>query len=84
MRALLATFGSLGLVVGLVCAALTPYVTPEPVISMPMPRANAYESALSISYDWSPSLAILPASGLLLGLLLGVALHLRGWWLRRA
>ncbi|GAA4557112.1 hypothetical protein GCM10023175_60810 [Pseudonocardia xishanensis] len=84
VRALLATFGSLGLVVGLVCAALTPYVTPEPVISMPMPRANAYESALSISYDWSPSLAILPASGLLLGLLLGVALHLRGWWLRRA
>ena len=84
MRALLTTFGSLGLVEGLACAALMPYVTPEPVISMPMPRANAHESALTLSYDWSSSLAILPASGLLLGLLFGAALHLRGWRLRRA
>lgn len=84
MRPLLTTFGSLGLVVGLVCTALSPYVTPDPVISMPMRRTSAYESAVTVSYDWSPGLAVLPASGLLLGLLLGTVLHLRGWRLRRA
>jgi hypothetical protein len=76
------TCAASGLVVGLVCAVLTRYLTPEPVV-MPTRRGGAYESPLTISFDWSAGFAILPAAGLLVGLLVGVALHLRGWRLRR-
>ncbi|GAA4540612.1 hypothetical protein [Pseudonocardia xishanensis] len=85
MRALLPTFGSFGLVIGLLCAALTPYLPIDTVMSAPTSHGtSAYESTLSISYDWSPILAIPPATGLIVGLLVGVAFHLRGWRLRRA
>lgn len=85
MRALLVTFSSFGLVIGLLCAALTRYLPLETFVAAPTShRMSAYESTLSITYDWSPLLAIPPASGLVLGLLVGLTFHLRGWRLRRA
>lgn len=69
---------------GLLCAVLTRYLTPEPVITMSTPRPSAYESALAVTYDWSAGFVILPAAGLLVGLLVGVALRLGGWRLKRA
>lgn len=80
----MAACGTSGLVVGLLCAVLTRYLTPEPVVSMSTPRPSAYESALSVTYDWSAAFVILPAAGLLVGLFIGVALRLGGWRLRRA
>ncbi|MCO7192038.1 hypothetical protein ACFU8R_23815 [Pseudonocardia alni] len=85
MRALLVILGSVGLGTGVLCAALTPLLPLESFTSAPTShRTSAYESTLSITYDWSPSLAILPASGLILGLIIGIALHVGGWRLRRA
>ncbi|SDH18578.1 hypothetical protein [Pseudonocardia oroxyli] len=77
--------GSVGLATGVLCAAVAPFLPLESVVDAPASHlSRAYESIISITYDWSPSPAILPASGLLFGLVVGVALHLGGWRLRRA
>ncbi|WP_226352679.1 MULTISPECIES: hypothetical protein [unclassified Pseudonocardia] len=83
MRPLAVVLGVFGAFLGLLCTMLAPSLSYEVVSYGPTRSDSAYESVLSLSRDWSPALLIMPAVGLVSGIVVAVALGRAGWALRR-
>ncbi|WP_337830830.1 hypothetical protein [Pseudonocardia sp. TMWB2A] len=83
MRPLAIVLGGFGALLGLLCTVLAPTLSYEVVSYGSGHSDSAYESVLSLSYDWSPALLLMPAVGLVSGIVVAAALHHRRWTLRR-